>query len=384
MNQNDRVYYLDWIRIGVILLLVPFHSAITFAARGDGFIRYPQSVPVMDIGLWFLSIWIMPVLFVVSGIASYHALQHRTCRQYARERRAKLLIPLLAGFLLICPPMAYLRALFMGTFQGSLFKFYPRFFTGEVYPRGDLTWGHLWFLAYLYVFTLILLPLFMRMTREQTRARLVAATAILEKGLWIYIAAIPLMVSEMVLRPFFPGLQNLVWDWANFTLYLLLVLYGFLFAVNDRILDNIQRIRVFSLILAVLLFVTAVSLHISGIGPAVSRISPAYNVLMLFACVFTALGYAQQFLNRQCRLYHYLNNASFPLYILHFLPITVAAYFIARSDLNVWLRYLIIIVLAYPSVFALYEIVRRIPVVGFVFGVKAGSTKMSTGGDGSP
>jgi len=199
MNQDNRAYYLDWIRIGVILLLVPFHSAITFASRGDGFIRYPQSVPVMDTALWFLSIWIMPVLFVVSGVASYHALQHRTPKQYARERRRKLLMPLLAGMILVCPPMSYMRAMFMGSFHGSFLQFYPRFFTGRLYPRGNLNWGHLWFLAYLYVFSLVLLPLFVRMTGELVRARLVAASSILEKGLWTYLAVIPLTVCGKTL-----------------------------------------------------------------------------------------------------------------------------------------------------------------------------------------
>jgi glucans biosynthesis protein C len=384
MIKNERQYYLDWIRIGVILLLVLFHSAITFSAHGDGFIKYPQSVPIMEIGLWFLSIWIMPVLFVTSGIASYYSLQHRTRQQYARERRAKLLIPLLGGVLLVCPPLAYLRALFLGSFQGNLFQFYSRFFSGGIYPRGDLNWGHLWFLAYLYIFAMILLPVFVLMTRKRHRARLVAASAILEKGLWVYIAAIPLMFTEMVLRPFFPGVQNLIWDWANFTLYIVLVLYGFLFAINCRILDNIQRIRLVSLILAGLLFITAVILRTWQIGPVAIHLYPAYHVLMIFTCVFAALGYARQVLNQPFRYYHYLNSASFPVYIFHFLPITVASYFIARSDLNVWMKYLIIVVFAYPSTFALYEIVSRIPLVRVAFGVKAGPTGVSKEVGGGP
>ena len=378
MNQDNRAYYLDWIRIGVILLLVPFHSAITFASRGDGFIRYPQSVPVMDTALWFLSIWIMPVLFVVSGVASYHALQHRTLKQYARERRRKLLMPLLAGMILVCPPMSYMRAMFIGSFHGSFLQFYPCFFTGGLYPRGNLNWGHLWFLAYLYVFSLVLLPLFVRMTGERVRAGLVAASSILEKGLWTYLAVIPLMFTETVLRPFFPGFQNLVWDWANFTLYLVLFLYGFLLAINGRILDNIQRIRIFSLLLGILLLAAMAGLRTWGIGPVMNRMVPAYNVLMVFAWVFAVLGYARRFLNLQGRFYQYLNNASFAIYIFHFLPITIAAYFIARSDFSVWLRCFIIIAIAYPSVFTLYEIVRRIPVLRFIFFAKAAPARIST------
>ncbi len=370
MDRNDRAYYLDWIRIGVILLLVPFHSAVTFTTRGDGYIRYPQSVPAMDIGLWFLSIWIMPVLFVVSGFASYQALQYRAPREYLKNRRAKLLIPFLAALVLLCPPMAYFRALFMGSFQGSFLKFYPCFFTHGAYPKGYFNWGHLWFLIYLFVFTLLLLPLFMRMMRERTRASVIAASAILEKGFWIYLAAIPLMFAQTVLGPLFPNHFNIFSDWAYFTLFLVLMLYGFLFAMNGRILDNIQRIRAVSLVLVIFLFVPEAFLRISGMETALGPISPAYNVLILFASVFAALGYARQFLNQPYHFYHYLHTASFPFYILHFFPITVMSYFIARSDLNVWLKYVIIVVFAYPSTLALYEIIRRIPMVRSLFGVK--------------
>ncbi|MGO9017750.1 MAG: acyltransferase family protein [Syntrophobacteraceae bacterium] len=257
MSQSNRAYYLDWIRIGVILLLVPFHSAVSFTRVGDAFIKYQQSALAMDIGLAFLSIWIMPVLFMVSGAASYYALQHKTPDEYMRERRAKLLVPLIAGTLLLCAPLSYLRALFIGSFHGNFLEFYPAFFSKGPYPYGNFNWGQLWFLAYLYVFTLILKPLFVRTIREGAGSRLVAASSIPEKGLWIYIVVIPSMFTETLLRPYFPGLQNLVWDWANFTLYLLLVFYGFLFAMNDRILDNIERIRTFSLVFAIFLFVVA-------------------------------------------------------------------------------------------------------------------------------
>ncbi len=370
MIRDNRAYYLDWIRIGVILLLVPFHSVLTFAGGGDPVIRHQQSVPAMHIGLWFLSIWIMPVLFVVSGAASCYALQYRTPKEYAKERRAKLLRPLLSGMLLVCVPMSYLRALFIGSFHGSILQFYPVFFTSAPYPRGNFSWWHLWFLAYLYVFTLILRPLFVRMSREQTCARVATASSILERGLWVYFLVIPSIFTETLLRPLFPGLQNLVWDWANFTLYLALFLYGYLFAVNGRILENLERIRVFSLVLGTLLFLVAASLGRSWIGSMISRIYPAYNTLMVFAWVFSVLGYARRFLNRNGRFYLYLNNASFPLYVFHLLPISVAAYFIAKDDLNVWLKCLVIIAFAYPSTFALYEIVRRTPVIRSLFDVK--------------
>ncbi len=217
---------------------------------------------------------------------------------------------------------------------------------------------------------MILLPLFRRLKDGPARAKAVRASAILERGLLLYAAAIPLLFTETLLRPLFPGQQNLVWDWANFILYLVLVLYGFLFAVNRGILDNIYRTRRPSLCLGALLFLAVVAWRFSGALKWLAPAYPAYNCLMVFAWVFAVVGYARRFLNLKTRAYAYLNSASFPLYIFHFLPITVVAYFVARSAIPVWLKYLLIVVAAYPSAFGLYECVRRIPYLRSLFGIK--------------
>jgi glucans biosynthesis protein C len=370
MNPTERSYYLDWVRIVVILLLVPFHSAITFTVSGDWNIKYPQDVPPLELLIWFLSRWIMPVLFLVSGMSAYYSLEKRSVKEFTRDRYTKLLVPFFAGFLLLCPIASYLRALFLGTFHGNYLSFYPHFF-GKPYPEGNFTWGHFWFLIYLYVFTLILRPLFVRMNRVAMKERVLSATSILEMGPLVYLLALPLMVSETILRPSFPGHQNLVWDWANFILYLILVFYGFVLATNKRILDNIMRIRLTSLILGLVCFAAAVAWVRSG---AWRFLGPAYHTwdtLVVFTLMFAALGYAKALFNTRSRVHNYLNNASFTVYAFHFLPITVLGYYIATDSMNVYLKYLVIVLCSYPATFAAYEIVRRIPGIRFLFAIKA-------------
>jgi surface polysaccharide O-acyltransferase-like enzyme len=291
-----------------------------------------------------------------------------------RERRNKLLIPFLAGYFLICPAISYFRALFIGSFSDNFLQFYPHFFD-KAYPQGNLSWWHFWFLIYLFVFTLILRPVFVRMNKENLRARIIKISAHFEKGLRVYLLPIPLMVTEMVLRPLFPGVQNLIWDWANFTFYFLLVFFGFVFAMNEKILDNIQRIRVFSLVIGVTLFATSVVWAMTSAGGSVSRIFHAYNTLMIFALIFAILGYAKAFLNMKKRLYSYLNNATFPFYAFHYLPITILAFFIAKESMNVWFKYLIVVFGTYLATFALYEIIKRIPFLRFLFGIKFAGVK---------
>ncbi len=141
---------------------------------------------------------------------------------------------------------------------------------------------------------------------------MIGASGVLEKGALIYLVALPLMFTETLLRPHFPGMQNLVWDWANFTLYLALVFYGFVFAANNRILDNIYRIRLFSLCFGTVLFGVAVAWRTSGVARSLGPAFPAYSVLMVFSWMFAVMGYARQFLNRGSGLYAYLEQGSLP------------------------------------------------------------------------
>lgn len=368
MNPRDRAYYIDGIRIGVVLLLVPFHAAITFTVHGDVPIKYPQPDLALDILMWFLSLWNMPILFLISGMSSYYSLQERTDQEYMRERRNKLLIPFLAGFLLMCPIISYFRALFIGSFDGNFLEFFPHFFD-SAYPPGNLSWWHFWFLIYLYVFTLILRPVFVQMKKDDLRARIIRLTTPFERGLWIYLLPIPFMITEMTLRPSFPGAQSLIWDWANFIFYFLLVFVGFVFEVNEKIIDNIHRIRLFSLTIAVILFSAAVVWSKTGEGGPSYRIYHAYNTLMIFAWIFTILGYAKALFNMKNRLYPYLNQAAFPFYIFHYLPVTILAFLIAKENMNVGFKYLIMVAGTYLVTFALYEIMKRIPFLRFFFGI---------------
>ncbi len=374
MDRIQRLWYMDWIRIIVILILVPFHSAVTCTTYGDAFIKFNQKVPVLNAFIWFMSIWIMPVLFMVSGMSSYFSMQHRTAGQYTRERYRKLIIPLFAGLLTVCTILSYFRALYLGTFHGTYLKFYPHFFTDGLAPKGNLNWGHLWFLAYLFLFSMILLPVFKYLNKENIKEKVRRASARFEKGLWIFFLALPIMLTETILRPRFPETLDLVTDWANVALYLILTLYGFMFALNQRMLDNIERFRIFSLVSGIALFASAYILKGDIHSSSTTFMIPAYNALMKFTWILTALGYAKKYLNHDNRPHSYLVNASFPVYIFHYLPITVIAYFIARSDMDIWLKYGILVVSAYPLTFAMYEILKKIPYVRFAFAIKQKGT----------
>ena len=67
----------------------------------------------------------------------------------------------------------------------------------------------------------------------------------------IYIPIIFIILAEMLLRPFFPGMQTLIMDWANDVVYFSIFIFGFVYASDNRIqvkLNKLSKISAFLLV----------------------------------------------------------------------------------------------------------------------------------------
>jgi fucose 4-O-acetylase-like acetyltransferase len=159
-----RLHYLDSLRVLAILGVFLFHAVHPFDDVSDWTIKNAELSETVTAFLGLLFPWGMPFFFLIAGTGSWFALRRRTAGQFAIERFQRLLIPYLVGCILLSPIMLYfqwrnvaLRDLWHGPFwQYVLFHragFSPRWF-GEV-------GYHLWFLGFLFCFSLLGLPLFL-------------------------------------------------------------------------------------------------------------------------------------------------------------------------------------------------------------------------------
>lgn len=168
--KSEREYYLDWLRVMVVLLLVPHHTAVTFSHIGNGYIYTEQAVDSLYYTLQsdFLNLWFMKLLFFISGISSYMALKKRSPREYLKERFHKLFIPAAFVTLLLGPLTAYIVAYSEGYFPGSLLDFYPLYLRNISEYLG---WAQMWFCVYLFVFSILLLPIFLHIKNRPANIR---------------------------------------------------------------------------------------------------------------------------------------------------------------------------------------------------------------------
>ncbi|MDR1984472.1 MAG: acyltransferase family protein, partial [Prevotellaceae bacterium] len=238
-----RRYDIDYLRVIVFGLLIFYHVGMFFIPWGFH-IKNPVIYDKPTFPMIFLNQWRLPLLFIISGIGTYYALSKRTGIRFIGERLKRLLIPLIIGILFIVPPQVYFERLNNGQFGGSYFEFWPAHAFSGVYPEGNFSWHHLWFLPYLLLFSLMLTPIFLYLRRNSQNGfmRFMSKTVAGKFGLYVFI--LPLFVWELYLKPHFPSTHALVGDWYNLAHYATLFFSGFLLvSLKDAFWNTVKKHR---------------------------------------------------------------------------------------------------------------------------------------------
>jgi glucans biosynthesis protein C len=333
-----------------------------------------QEVAASGWVLW-LDQWFMMTFFFISGASTWYALRRRTALQYVVERIQRLLIPFLVGCAVVCPFLVYFVQLDRLDFQKSFFAFYPLFWSSPYFQ-----WGHLWFVLYLFVFSLLSLPLFLLLRNEVLQAQLEKFKALIEKPAVIFLFAIPLMIVEGSLRPGWPnGNQNLTNDWANFFLYLLYFVYGYFLTSDQRFSKAIEHHQRVSVTLGLLGIILIFALWMTGNIPDYYYwpgciLYQAFRGLNTWFLVLAVLGLAHRYLNMNHPFLEYTAEAAYPVYIVHQAVLVGLAFFVVRWPFSPILKYLAILIGTLVLSFSLYELlIRRIQITRFLFGAKGGT-----------
>jgi glucan biosynthesis protein C len=389
-SPRTRLASLDWLRLIVVLSLAPFHAAISFTGMGSVYVYdtpvrdillaggTPVNIgpPVMSAFTVFMDNWFMNLLFLVSGIGATISLRKRTGGQFLGERSNRLLLPLLICTPLVISVQSWLGALSSGRFSGSFFAFFPLFFRS-----GYFSMGQLWFLLYLFVFSALSLPLFLAIQRKGPASRILSVARRFAKMPMILVPALWTCLLEALFRPGWPGSFNLVNDWAVFTLNLSFFLAGYIVGAVPELLQAIEKHRLAALILGLAAYFARIATYIVVAVPdgynAANIVAQAFRGMAAYGLVIAALGYGQRYLNRQGKLFGIARDLSFPLYILHYLPLTVATYLLLYSGWAVWTRWVLAVAASWGFVAMFTLIARFIPVVREFFGIRKPAVKTS-------
>lgn len=380
MGTTIRRYDLDWLRVIVFGLLIFYHVGMFFVPWG----WHVKNNVIYDWLRWpmlFLNQWRLPILFVISGMGTYYALGKRSMGTFMWERFLRLGIPLAAGMILIVPPQVYFERLADGAFSGSYLKFYTTAAFDGVYPEGNVSWHHLWFLPYLLVFSWVLAPLFVYLRNHKTRF-VEWVKRLIQKTWGIYLFVVPLYFVESLVQPFFPITHALVNDWFNFTFSITLFFYGFvLIATGEVFWETVAKMKQKSLVLGIICFSGQVIIWLFFEDGYVIHFTEALlKVVNIWSWILVLFAYAAKHLNKPSKGLAYANRAVYPFYILH-QTITVAiAYYLMDLDWAFLPKAIILIVGTFGISWLIYDlIILRVTWLHPFFGLKRKKAKSLTG-----
>lgn len=213
MGKPERRYDIDWLRVLVMLAVFFFHCA-RFFGGGTWHLNNEKESIVALLFIGWLDMWFMPLFCLLSGVGSWYALPSRTNGQYLWERVKRLLVPLYTvGLFLLLPPQFYFEIFSNAGCRGTFWEIFPRYF-GEIghfsvaWPGGLLPLpfpGHLWFLQYLFLISLVALPLLRYLRSEQGFRLTDRLTAWCDQRGGIFLFLIPLVIVRIGLRSVFWG-----------------------------------------------------------------------------------------------------------------------------------------------------------------------------------
>jgi len=386
-RRSPRRYDMDWLRVIFVCGLIMIHVAAMFDPYPITAVKGKRSF-LLILFATFLHEWRLAILFIVSGAGSYFALGFLNGRQFVKMRLRRIVIPLIVGTFLIVPiHLYYWQFLNNPTYPKSYFQFYSmimyRFFVHGWFGTGkeSLHWAHLWFLGYLFIASMVALPLLLYLRHGKGQEFIPKLAAFVEKPWAIFLFSIPLVLVEVAMRAHWTaGRVILVDDWATFTLNLVLFIYGFTIFSNDRIRRAIEAHRRSGLVGGIL--TSAVYLIITfGFGMPTRGYNLHWSLFMMlraisvwFWCV-AVLGFGSKYLDFNRKALAYLNEAVYPVYVLHLPLATIIAYHVVHWPLLPLVQFGIIVILTLAAALLLFEGIRRTKVTRFLFGLKTKKPK---------
>ena len=398
-TASARRHELDWLRSLVVLGLIPIHAAILFSAASDVQLKNAETNMLLTRLISFTTVFGMPLLFLVAGASSWFALGRRTPRRYVQERLKHLFLPFVFATLLIIPVQVY--AVLSADPQllstvavpianhhalDSYVHFYPTYLWAYAYfmTHYSLTlvpifWGHLWFLPRLLVTSFVALPLLIYLRGPSGRHLLDRLALLCERPGGIFLLAVPLIITDIALRPGWLNTMTAHWpifdDWCQFFLYFIFFIWGFVLYADPRFLRQVARHMPAALILGSALWIIAQFIQVPNyripftVSPIPFLFLP-FRSLMSWLLTVGMLGVGIRYLARTNRLGRFLNDAAFPIYVIHMPVILVIAVNVLRWPTSVPVKFIVIVLGSALMILAIYELlIKRWPPVRVLFGM---------------
>jgi glucan biosynthesis protein C len=365
---SGRRHDIDALRALAFSLLILYHLAMFYVADWGWHVKSVHLAEWLQWPMLAVNRWRMDLVFLLSGMASAFLLREGRAGAFLRARNARLLIPLAFGILVIVPIQPYAEAVTNGIVEPGFLAFAAEYFTGRRWPEGAFsgwqhgyTWNHLWYLAYLWFYTLGLCLLLRPMASRPGRA-LLAWFAGLRGWALLLLPALPLLAWTVLLQERFPVEGDFFSDWYRNAMYFTVFLYGFVVAKVDGFWAEALRLRHRALGLALSClapYLALVAVLPDEVGPALQALVWILRNVYVWAALLAILGWGHSLLNRPFRWLPWANRSVYPWYVLHQSLIVGLGFYLAPFGLGAVAEPLLILALTIAGCWGITEVARR-------------------------
>jgi glucans biosynthesis protein C len=369
-DTPQRLFFLDWLRIIAFVTLVFYHVGMYYVTW-DFHVKSPFAGHGLEPWMKLTEPWRISLLFVVSGAATAHLFKCGAAGALLRARSRFVLLPLLCGVVLVVPPQSYLEVMQKWDYAGSYFDFLALYFShykGFCQSGHCLvlpTWNHLWFLPYLWGYTLMLWALLRLWPNALAAMSLRVARAL--TGVWLMLLPmVVIFVLRVMLFARYPSTHALWGDGFNHAVYFSMFLTGACFGAMPVLWGRLAAWRWPALIAALGFWAGLVGVRPGGWA------EHAVVAVFQWSALVTVFGFAQQRLNVDHPLRGHLVEAVFPVYIFHQTLIIMLSQWLLPLRWPPWVEGPVLVLATLVLSYAGYQTVRRVAVLRPWFGLRVG------------
>ena len=346
--KSQRRFDIDWLRVIAIGLLLIYHITIGFQPWGIfiGFIQNDQPLESLWVPMSMLNVWRIPLLFFVSGMGVSFAIRRRNWKQLMLERSRRILVPFLFGMAAIVP---------------------LHIFIWQDYYHQDLTYifhpAHLWFLGNIFVYVLVLSPVFFYLKNHRNGIFERGLNKLLKNPLGLLVLMVPFILeAELVSPESFELYAHTLHGWI---IGAIAFLTGYCVVYSGMAFwDTVTKWRWALLGLSFTLYL--VRLLIFDLRSPDFMLSIESNLW-----IFTVFGFGHRYLNKPGKALKYLSEAAYPIYIIHMVFLYLGSSILFTIEMPAALKFILLNAFVLIGCFAMYEfVIRRVGILRPLFGLK--------------
>nr|WP_299382122.1 acyltransferase family protein [Allomuricauda sp.] len=383
--MDKRLHYIDWLRVMAFGSLILFHCAVPFVEHYTWEINNQETSPWITRVIWWLHQWRLPLLFFIAGVGVRFSLKKRSVPAFMGERFVRLFVPLAFAIFFITPFQVYFEWLQKGRIEEGFLDFYPTVYEIVPYPDGAFTWSHMWFVAYLFVFTILLLPIFSMSKVKWFKGWVPFLSALFASPITHLVLALPFVGYFYWLYIDWPEQGSLISDWYVFVSSITFYLLGFLLGSLQNFWNNCLTYRKLFLRIAVVLAIVLMWTYFwNWEANKPSEQDQIYtfglfNAFHIWTIILACIGYTMKYLNFENKYLSYLNTAVYPFYIMHQAVIVASGYYVLQWEAPIFIKLFLLIVICLATIGLLYHfVIRNTMITRVLFGMKWRKKKPAT------